>query len=98
MLNRARKGKATSSQLCAGGRRLNLYAITSKKGQMIAVQGHIQTGKFNGKNGVDYKIFEIVADKVSFCGDKTGGGNSTQYVENAEEAEYFGVNDDELPF
>lgn len=50
------------------------------------------------KNGVDYKIFEIVADEVSFCGDKTGGGNSTQYVENAEEAEYFGVNDDELPF
>jgi single-strand DNA-binding protein len=40
-----------------------------KKGQMIAVEGSIQTGSYE-KDGVKRNTFDIVADKVSFCGDK----------------------------
>jgi single-strand DNA-binding protein len=42
------------------------------KGSMIAVQGSIQTGSYE-KDGIKRKTFEIVADKVSFCGGKTEG-------------------------
>ena len=40
------------------------------KGSMIAVQGSIQTGSYE-KDGIKRKTFEIVADNVSFCGEKT---------------------------
>lgn len=48
------------------------------KGQMIAVQGSIQTRKYQDRNGNNRTAFEIVADQVSFCGSKNennGGGN-----------------------
>lgn len=44
-----------------------------RKGQMIAVQGSIQTGSYE-KDGVRRQTFEIVADNVSFCGSKSESG------------------------
>lgn len=46
------------------------------KGSMIAVQGSIQTGSYEDRNGVKRRTFEIVANEVSFCGSKSesGGG------------------------
>ena len=44
-----------------------------RKGQMIAVQGSIQTGSYE-KDGVRRQTFEIVADNVSFCGSKNESG------------------------
>lgn len=41
-----------------------------EKGQMIAVQGSIQTRNYEDKNGNRRTAVEIVADKVSFCGEK----------------------------
>ena len=41
-----------------------------RKGSMIAVQGSIQTRMYEDKNGNKRKAVEIVADEVSFCGDK----------------------------
>ena len=41
-----------------------------RKGQMIAVQGAIQTRSYTDKEGVKRKAFEIVAEQVSFCGSK----------------------------
>ncbi len=40
------------------------------KGQMIAVQGSIQTRNYEDRNGNKRTAVEIVADKVSFCGSK----------------------------
>ena len=47
-----------------------------RKGQMIAVQGSIQTRNYEDRNGVKRTAVEIVADTVSFCGSKaeTGAG------------------------
>lgn len=52
-----------------------------RKGQMIAVQGSIQTGSYEDKNGNKRSTFEIVADNVSFCGSKaeSGSGNASAY-------------------
>lgn len=40
------------------------------KGQMIAVEGSIQTRKYQDSQGISRTAFEIVAREVSFCGDK----------------------------
>lgn len=41
-----------------------------EKGQMIAVQGAIQTRHYEDKNGNKRTAVEIVANSVSFCGEK----------------------------
>lgn len=43
------------------------------KGQMMAVQGAIQTRTYTDKDGNKRKAFEIVADKVSFADSKREG-------------------------
>lgn len=50
-----------------------------RKGQMIAVQGSIQTRNYEDRNGVKRTAVEIVADTVSFCGSKaeTGAGGQS---------------------
>ncbi|MBQ7541835.1 MAG: single-stranded DNA-binding protein [Clostridia bacterium] len=57
-----------------------------RKGSMIAVQGAIQTRKYEDRNGNKRTAVEIVADNVSFCGSKsesgTSGGNA-RYEEPA---------------
>jgi single-strand DNA-binding protein len=50
------------------------------KGSMIAVQGEIQTRSYTDKDGNKRKAFEIVADKVSFCGSKNESGGSSSPV------------------
>ncbi|MDE5995077.1 MAG: single-stranded DNA-binding protein [Oscillospiraceae bacterium] len=47
------------------------------KGQMIAVQGSIQTRNYEDKNGNKRTAVEIVADNVSFCGSKSESGGNT---------------------
>lgn len=47
-----------------------------RKGQLIAVQGSIQTRMYQDKDGNKRKAFEIVADKVSFCGSKSDNSES----------------------
>lgn len=49
-----------------------------QKGQMIAVQGAIQTRNYEDKNGNKRTAFEIVADNVSFCGSKSESGSFSQ--------------------
>lgn len=41
-----------------------------RKGQMIAVAGSIQTRTWEDKNGNKRKAVEVLAEEVSFCGDK----------------------------
>lgn len=48
-----------------------------RKGQMIAVQGSIQTRNYEDRNGNKRTAVEIVADNVSFCGSKAESGVST---------------------
>lgn len=42
-----------------------------RKGQMIAVQGSIQTRSYEDKQGNKRKAVEIVVDKADFCGDRS---------------------------
>lgn len=49
-----------------------------RKGQMIAVQGSIQTRNYEDKNGNKRTAVEIVADNVSFCGSKSESETTAQ--------------------
>ena len=41
-----------------------------KKGQMIAIQGRLETRNYEDKNGNKRVAVEVIADNVSFCGGK----------------------------
>ena len=49
-----------------------------RKGQLIAVQGSIQTRSYQDKDGNKRKAFEIVADNVHFAESKKDGGDGSR--------------------
>lgn len=56
-----------------------------KKGQMIAVQGSLQMRNYEDKNGNKRTTYDVVADNVSFCGDKNiSASNTDATVPNLE--------------
>ena len=82
-----------------------------RKGQMIAVQGSIETRKYEDRNGNKREAVEIKADSISFCSNKEDGEttkspynapqsrNGTQITAEQFETLYNDENaDDGLPF
>lgn len=61
------------------------------KGDMIAIEGEIQTRQFEDKHGNKRKAVEVVISNVSFC-----GGKKEQSKQDIEFEEIGG--DDDLPF
>jgi single-strand DNA-binding protein len=69
-----------------------------RKGSMIAVQGYIQTRMYEDKGGKKCKAVEIVADEVSFCGDKKSDTRHPADVAPPADEDYRDIPDDDLPF
>lgn len=73
------------------------------KGQMIAVDGSIQTRNYTDKQGNNRTVFEVVIDNASFCGSKAESGgvsrpvqpvsNTPNFKEPASQGESFSVGD-----
>lgn len=55
-----------------------------RKGQLVAVQGSIQTRTYTDKDGNKRKAVEIVADNVHFAEPKRDGGSSGNYSSKPE--------------
>lgn len=51
------------------------------KGQLIALDGSIQTRSYEDKNGNKRVAFEVVADNVYFTGDRRGASQNNSYSE-----------------
>lgn len=77
------------------------------KGQMIAVEGSIQTSNYTDKDGNKRKQVEVVANNVSFCGSKSESGTkNTAYSQAAptyastDDSDFEEIidDDDDLPF
>ncbi len=70
-----------------------------KKGMKLLVEGHIQTGSYEGKNGKVYTT-DIVCDQIEFCERKPKDGTEGQPTQN--EADPFvipdDIDDEEIPF
>lgn len=74
------------------------------KGSMIAIEGSIQTRKYQDKKGNNRVSVEVVANQVSFCGSKNEGANTRQQeasdpldVDTGDDFEDL-PDDDDLPF
>lgn len=81
-----------------------------KKGQLIAIEGSIQTRKYQDKDGNNRTAFEVIANNVSFVGpkrDNEGAGYSApadqaaapQSFSNTDSGDFAEIaSDDDLPF
>lgn len=74
-----------------------------KKGEMIAVDGTLQTRNYTDKEGVKRTAFEIIADNISFCGNKQNGaaeGNveKEEHTSTADDFTEVGGGVEDLPF
>ena len=69
------------------------------KGMKLAIEGHIQTGSYEGKNGKVYTT-DIIADRIEFVEKKKADGSEGQPKENPSD-EFMKIPDgidDEIPF
>lgn len=64
-----------------------------KKGNMIGIEGSIQTRKYTDKNGNNRVVFEVVANNVQFAESKTATSQ-----ENTNSEDLGDVSDDDLTF
>lgn len=78
-----------------------------KKGDMIGIEGTIQTRKYTDKNGNNRTAFEIVANNVDFVGSKKqdsapgidpASDPLPAFAENINNAFAANAGDDDLPF
>ncbi len=78
-----------------------------KKGNLIGIEGSIQTRRYTDKNGNNRTVFEVVANNVQFVESKRD--NSAPVAEASEPASFSNasandfadlgdVSDDDLPF
>ena len=56
------------------------------KGRMILVEGEMTTRNYTDKNGNPATWYEIVADRISFTGEKSQGGSYNDYAASAPSA------------
>lgn len=67
------------------------------KGSMIAIEGELQSRKYEDKNGNKRVAIEVVITKASFCGEKKNDNTSSASAP-AEDFTELPVTEDGLPF
>ena len=70
------------------------------KGQLVAVEGSIQTRRYQDKDGNNRTAFEVVADRVYFAEKKNAGNgqNISDPPGDLSDFEELDVDDNDLPF
>ena len=71
-----------------------------KKGNMILVEGELQTRQYTNKDGVNVTATEIIAERVSFTGEKaqSSAQSETPAASASTANDYANVSDDDYPF
>lgn len=72
-----------------------------QKGDMIALEGSLQSRKYTDKDNNNRTAIEIVASNISFCGGKNGGNANTATANDAPASMVANApseDNDELPF
>lgn len=62
-----------------------------RKGQLVAVEGAIQTDSYTDNQGIKRKRFEIVADRVHFAESRNSSANSGQAYASVPQVQASGV-------
>ncbi|MDR1354183.1 MAG: single-stranded DNA-binding protein [Oscillospiraceae bacterium] len=83
----------------AWGKHAEFVAKHFKKGNMILVDGRLESREYVDKNGMNQRIFEIIAENVSFCGEpKPGTGAGAAKPASFETSDFKELDDEDLPF
>lgn len=74
-----------------------------KKGSLILVEGEMTTRPYTDKNGSQATWYEVVAERVSFTGEKAQGGSAvpaeaTPVSYGSSAPDYSAANSDDYPF
>lgn len=71
-----------------------------KKGNLLLVDGHLQTRNYNDKDGKRVYVTEVVADSVQFLeSKKSDQDEATEALQNDEYPDFTDrIDDDKLPF
>lgn len=67
-----------------------------RKGKMIAIQGCLQTRSYDDKDGNKRYVTEILAENVSFCGDRASNETTETKKQTASEKVKAQINLDEF--
>ena len=98
-----KKGEVDFINIVAWRKTAEFICNYFSKGSMIAVDGRIQTRRYEDRNGNKRTAFEVLADEVSFCGGKSDGGSRKQESKNNSNIAYDdwsaedGAEDDGIP-
>lgn len=68
------------------------------KGSKVAVEGRIQTGRYQNKNGETVYTTDIVANRVEFLERRNDGTATSKPAESGEVYEQFAKIDENVPF
>ena len=97
-LNRMNEG-ADYPRFIAWEKKAEFLENWCHKGMKLLVEGHIQTGSYEGKNGKVYTT-DIICDNIEFCEKKKKDGSEGQPKENPTD-EWMNIPnsiDEEIPF
>lgn len=81
-VDRGRKGASGKSvadwiQVIAWERAAEFAYKWLTKGQMVAVDGRLQSRTYTAKDGTNRTVLEVVANNINFCGSKTDNPGQT---------------------
>lgn len=98
--------KADFIRITCFGKTAELVERYMSKGRQVAVQGRIQTGSYQNKDGQTVYTTDVVADRVEFLGSANGNGTRSEAdrfdggmgVHSPEPPAGFDAMDDDVPF
>lgn len=85
----------------AFGKRAETLEKYVKKGNQLAIEGHVQMGQYTNKDGVNVKTFDVMVDGFDFVGgksDKAESETSEPKTETPNENFDLDLEIDDLPF
>ncbi len=103
--------KADFPTVVAFGKQAEVCERFLTKGRQVAIEGRLQTGSYQNKDGVTVYTTEVIANRVELIGNRGDGGNQGGYgasdgvpsaFEKMDEPSvpegFASVDDDDLPF
>ncbi|MBE6889024.1 MAG: single-stranded DNA-binding protein [Ruminococcaceae bacterium] len=73
--NKGEERKSDFFNIVAWRQQADFVCRYFSKGRMILVEGELQTRSYTDKNGANVRVTEIIADRLSFTGEKAQGGS-----------------------
>jgi single-strand DNA-binding protein len=101
---RMKKGESDFPNCISFGKTAETIAQYFFKGSKIAIEGHIQTGSYDAKDGTKRYTTDVIVDRFEFVGSGQGNNNnqgnasSNNFSQNSFEDEMTPVEDGDMPF